>query len=109
MPELTEAVVNTQTWGWSRHTGFRTRGHGIGAPREIRMQSLRAARRRVVSDGLVCGIDEAGRGPIAGPVTAAAVILPSDFTVAILDDSKILTSAQRADAASVIMQSALSW
>jgi ribonuclease HII len=73
------------------------------------MQQLRAARRRVVSDGLVCGIDEAGRGPIAGPVTAAAVILPSDFTVAILDDSKILTSAQRADAASVIMQFALSW
>ena len=73
------------------------------------MQQLRAARRRVVSDGLVCGIDEAGRGPIAGPVTAAAVILPSDFTVTILDDSKILTSAQRTDAASVIMQSAVSW
>ena len=73
------------------------------------MQSLRAARRRVVSDGLVCGIDEAGRGPIAGPVTAAAVILPSDFAVEILDDSKILTAAQRTDAASVIMQSAVSW
>ena len=73
------------------------------------MQSLRAARRRVVSDGLVCGIDEAGRGPIAGPVTAAAVILPSHFNVDILDDSKTLTAAQRTDAATVIMQSAVSW
>jgi len=73
------------------------------------MQSLRAARRRVVSDGLVCGIDEAGRGPIAGPVTAAAVILPSRFNVDVLDDSKSLTAAQRTDAASVIMQSAVSW
>jgi ribonuclease HII len=73
------------------------------------MQSLRATRRRVVSDGLVCGIDEAGRGPIAGPVTAAAVILPSDFPVEILDDSKILSAAQRSEAASVIMERAVSW
>src|SRR5208283_4164265 len=57
----------------------------------------------------VCGIDEAGRGPIAGPVTAAAVILPSRFNVDVLDDSKSLTAAQRTDAASVIMQSAVSW
>ena len=109
MSELTEAVVNTQTWGWSRHTGFRTNAHVIGRRREHGMQPLRAARKRVVFDGLVCGIDEAGRGPIAGPVTAAAVILPSSFTVEILDDSKALTAAQRTDAASVIMQSAVSW
>jgi ribonuclease HII len=109
MPELTEAVVNTQIWGWSRHTGFRTRADGIGESREYRMQPFRAARRRVVSDGLVCGIDEAGRGPIAGPVTAAAVILPSNFNVEILDDSKILTAAQRAEAASAIKEGAVSW
>lgn len=73
------------------------------------MQPLRATRRRVVSDGLVCGIDEAGRGPIAGPVTAAAVILPFDFSVEILDDSKVLSAARRREAASVIMDSAVSW
>ena len=37
---------------------------------------------------LVCGIDEAGRGPLAGPVCAAAVILPGDFPLDFLDDSK---------------------
>ncbi len=40
---------------------------------------------------LLCGIDEAGRGPIAGPVTAAAVILPADFPIDLLNDSKKLT------------------
>ena len=36
----------------------------------------------------ICGIDEAGRGPLAGPVCAAAVILPADFPCGMLDDSK---------------------
>ena len=44
---------------------------------------------------LLCGVDEAGRGPLAGPVCAAAVILPPDWEPAGLDDSKNLTPAQR--------------
>jgi ribonuclease HII len=62
-----------------------------------------------VSDGLVCGIDEAGRGPIAGPVTAAAVILPPSFDLDILDDSKVLSAARRRETASVILDSAVAW
>jgi ribonuclease HII len=45
--------------------------------------------------GVVCGIDEAGRGPLAGPVSAAAVILPADFPLELLDDSKALTQQRR--------------
>ncbi|MDD7533204.1 MAG: hypothetical protein SPK18_10100, partial [Treponema sp.] len=44
---------------------------------------------------LEAGFDEAGRGPLAGPVCAAAVILPSDFPVEILNDSKKLTEKKR--------------
>lgn len=44
---------------------------------------------------MICGIDEAGRGPLAGPVTAAAVILPKNFDVSILKDSKKLTEKRR--------------
>jgi len=44
---------------------------------------------------LVAGIDEAGRGPLAGPVTAAAVILPDDYTNRVLNDSKKLTERVR--------------
>ncbi|MFP6879786.1 MAG: ribonuclease HII, partial [Roseibacillus sp.] len=43
----------------------------------------------------VAGIDEAGRGPLAGPVAAAAVILPADYENEHLDDSKKLTEGRR--------------
>jgi len=56
-----------------------------------------------------CGVDEAGRGPLAGPVTAAAVILPPDFPVEVLADSKELTAERRACAADVIRDRALCW
>jgi len=58
---------------------------------------------------LVCGIDEAGRGPIAGPVTAAAVILPEDFPAGVLADSKALTPRQREKAEALIRRLAVSW
>lgn len=43
----------------------------------------------------ICGVDEAGRGPLAGPVSAAAVILPPDFPINILNDSKKLSMQKR--------------
>ena len=57
----------------------------------------------------VCGIDEAGRGPIAGPVTAAAVILAPDRPVEGLADSKTLSPARRAALARCIRRDALAW
>ncbi len=50
---------------------------------------------RTIGFGLIAGVDEAGRGPLAGPVSAAAVILPDDFEHAVLNDSKQLTEARR--------------
>ena len=50
---------------------------------------------RAAGHAIVAGIDEAGRGPLAGPVTVAAVVLPSDFTHAVLNDSKQLTEKKR--------------
>jgi ribonuclease HII len=58
---------------------------------------------------LACGVDEAGRGPIAGPVTAAAVVLPADFPTGLLADSKALSSRRRLAAATVIREKALAW
>jgi ribonuclease HII len=57
----------------------------------------------------VCGVDEAGRGPIAGPVVAAAVILPPGVPDGILADSKALSPKRRASAASVIRARAVAW
>ena len=56
-----------------------------------------------------CGCDEAGRGCLAGPVFAAAVILPPDFAHDTLTDSKQLTEAQRYHLRPVIEQEALAW
>jgi ribonuclease HII len=56
-----------------------------------------------------CGMDEAGRGPLAGPVCAAAVILPGDFPLEILDDSKALTANLRDRAYNVIVEKAIAW
>lgn len=58
---------------------------------------------------LVCGVDEAGRGPLAGPVFAAAVILDPDRPLPGLRDSKALTPARREELAAQIRQQALAW
>ncbi|HOF84383.1 MAG TPA: ribonuclease HII [Treponemataceae bacterium] len=58
---------------------------------------------------LVCGLDEAGRGPMAGPVCAAAVILPADFDFSLLNDSKKLTETKRERAMREIMLHASAW
>lgn len=55
------------------------------------------------------GCDEAGRGCLAGPVFAAAVILPKDFRHPLLNDSKQLTEKQRFQARAIIEQEALAW
>lgn len=60
-------------------------------------------------DGPVAGIDEAGRGPLAGPVVAAAVILDPARPIAGLDDSKALSETRREVLAVEIRESALAW
>jgi ribonuclease HII len=58
---------------------------------------------------LIAGCDEAGRGPIAGPVVAAAVILPKDFADVRIDDSKQLTALQREALFVLIQEKALAF
>jgi len=58
---------------------------------------------------LICGIDEAGRGPLAGPVCAAAVILNDDFPRELLNDSKKLSALKREELRQRICEDALAW
>ncbi|MCX7191086.1 MAG: ribonuclease HII [Candidatus Methylopumilus sp.] len=58
---------------------------------------------------LICGVDEAGRGPLAGPVYAAAVILGPDFDTEGLRDSKKLSESKRYSLAIYIKKNALAW
>ena len=56
---------------------------------------------------IICGVDEAGRGPLAGPVCAAAVILPAGLVIPGLDDSKKLSDKRRRELFPVIQENAL--
>jgi len=58
---------------------------------------------------LICGVDEAGRGPLAGPVCAAAVILPRDLQIDGLNDSKKLTDKKRRELMPVIKEQAIAY
>ena len=57
----------------------------------------------------VCGVDEAGRGPVAGPVCAAAVILPGGIVIEGLNDSKKLSEKKREKLFDEITENALAW
>lgn len=59
--------------------------------------------------GFVCGCDEAGRGPLAGPVCAAACILPQDFDTSVLADSKKLSEKRRFELEPFIRENAIDW
>jgi ribonuclease HII len=55
----------------------------------------------------ICGIDEVGRGPLAGPVVACAVILPKDCNILYINDSKQLTGKKREELYDLIMEQAI--
>jgi len=73
------------------------------------LRSFTSMRLGAFTGPLICGVDEAGRGPLAGPVVAAAVILSSDFDISGLDDSKRLSPVQREKQRDRIMASESIW
>ena len=72
-----------------------------------RLYEMQAFERKYASRGLICGIDEVGRGPLAGPVVAGAVILPADCEILYLNDSKQLTAKRREALYDEIMEKAV--
>ena len=58
---------------------------------------------------IICGTDEAGRGPLVGPVSAAAVILPSGLIIPELNDSKQISEKKRDRLYEIIMENSVSW
>ena len=72
-----------------------------------RTEQMKGYEKQYESRGYVCGIDEVGRGPLAGPVVAGAVILPKDCQILYLNDSKKLTAKKREELYDVIMKEAV--
>lgn len=80
----------------------------LAAERE-RLEQMKCYERQYGDHVLVCGIDEAGRGPLAGPVVAGAVILPRDCEILFLNDSKKLSEKRREELFLEIREKAVSF
>lgn len=72
-----------------------------------RVYRLQEYERMYAEYGMVCGIDEVGRGPLAGPVVAGAVILPKDCDILYINDSKQLSEKKREELYDVIIERAV--
>lgn len=72
-----------------------------------RIYQLQQYEREYETEGLICGIDEVGRGPLAGPVVAGAVILPKNCEILYLNDSKQLSAEKREQLYDVILEHAV--
>lgn len=83
-------------------------GEKLAAERE-RLEQMRVYEHEYASFSAICGIDEAGRGPLAGPVVAGAVILPTDCEILYLNDSKKLTEKRREALFLEIKEKAVAW
>lgn len=75
----------------------------------LRLEGMKEYERKYASCGFICGIDEAGRGPLAGPVVAAACILPTACEILYLNDSKKLTEKRREELFVEIQEKAVSF
>lgn len=73
----------------------------------VRLEKMRQYEREYDGYEFICGIDEAGRGPLAGPVVAAAVILPKDCNILYVNDSKQLSAKKREELYDEIMKKAI--
>ena len=74
----------------------------------LRTEKMKEYERKYASFSYICGIDEVGRGPLAGPVVAGAVILPRDCRILYLNYSKQLSEKKREELYEVIMENAVS-
>lgn len=75
----------------------------------LRLETMKEFEHQYEDCALICGIDEAGRGPLAGPVAAGAAILPKDCTILYLNDSKKLSEKRREELFLEIKEKAVAW
>ena len=88
----------------------RNDGYGMNSEKKMKLDLWEIERElHAEGIGLICGVDEAGRGPLAGPVCAAAVILPPETELPGLNDSKKLSEKKREQLFPEIQQIALAW
>ncbi len=106
LPELIEAYrADTRSGVQAVIAGAEKRQKAVQDEKK-RLEGMKRYEYQYAQAGVICGIDEAGRGPLAGPVVAGAVILPKDCEILYLNDSKQLSEKKREELYEVIMEKA---
>lgn len=106
LPELIEAYkTDTRSGVQSLIAGAEKRQRAAAAEKK-RLEGMKRYEYQYAQAGIICGIDEAGRGPLAGPVVAGAVVLPKDCDILYLNDSKQLSEKKREELYEIIMKKA---
>lgn len=108
LPEFIHTYENDERAGVRRLVETAEKRMDALEKEKKRIQGLQAYERKYRDCGLICGIDEVGRGPLAGPVVAGAVILPVDCEILYINDSKKLSEKKREELYDVIMEKAVS-
>lgn len=107
LPELIEMYKNDDRAGVHTVIASAQKKLDALAKEQERTWQMLKFEREYASFSYICGIDEVGRGPLAGPVVAGAVILPKDCDILYLNDSKQLSEKKREELYDVIMEKAV--
>ena len=108
LPEFVQTYENDGRAGVQKLVEAARKRMGLLEKEKQRIERLRVYEEQYGECGLICGIDEAGRGPLAGPVVAGAVILPRDCRILYINDSKKLSEKKREELYEIIMEQAVS-
>ena len=109
LPQLLASLEGDSRAGVKKLVEYYKRWYNKACDENKRLVGLRYFEERYKSFGHICGVDEAGAGPLAGPVAAAAVILPKGCLIEGINDSKKLSAKKRSELARIIKQKAVAW
>lgn len=107
LPELVKRYEQDEREGVRKLTESAGRKLAALEKEKRRIEALRFYEEKYREYDFICGIDEVGRGPLAGPVVAGAVILPRDCRILYINDSKQLTEKKREELYEIIMEKAV--
>lgn len=108
LPELIQKYKEDERAGIQKLAASAQKKLDALAKERDRIYQLREYERKYADCAYICGIDEVGRGPLAGPVVAGAVILPKDCEILYINDSKQLSEKKREELYDIIMEKAVS-
>ena len=108
LPFVTEKYVSDEREGVKKLLAKAQKKLDAYAKELERTENMKMYEKKYWDYSNICGIDEVGRGPLAGPVVAAAVILPKDCNILYINDSKQLSEQKREELYDLIMEQAVS-